>query len=212
MAVNPHVRGGTDVPVTDGGTGSSVAATALSNLGGLASADHTTLNHAGLPGVGDLTTAAHGSLDHAGIPGVGFSQVSQFTFTWTNNGAAQSTGSLGFTPAYCIALGMFGHDASGTAAASFAATNNSSITFGIATGTGSLAKSVSQHCEDGGTSDEDATSHDSSSIAGVTAVNTGSSLSHSVASLDVTAFGASNITLDPSVNITARVTLLVIGS
>lgn len=70
MPVNPHVKGGSDVPVTDGGTGGSDASTGLSNLGGLDTAGHAVINHAGIPGVGDLTVAAHSTTDHAGIPGV----------------------------------------------------------------------------------------------------------------------------------------------
>lgn len=54
MARNSYRRGGSDVPVTDGGTGASSAGSARSNLG-----------------AGDLTTAAHGSLDHSAIPGTG---------------------------------------------------------------------------------------------------------------------------------------------
>lgn len=70
MPVNPHLKGGADVPVTDGGTGASTGSGGLANLGGLDNAAHALINHAGLPGVGDLSTAAHGSLDHTGIPGV----------------------------------------------------------------------------------------------------------------------------------------------
>lgn len=69
MPVNPHVKGGSDVPVTDGGTGASAAGTALTNLGGLSAAAHAVLSHTGIPGVGDLTTAAHAALDHSAIPG-----------------------------------------------------------------------------------------------------------------------------------------------
>lgn len=71
MPVNPHVKGGTDVPVTDGGTGASTGPNALTNLGGLSTATHAVLSHAGIPGVGDLTTAAHSALDHTSIPGAG---------------------------------------------------------------------------------------------------------------------------------------------
>lgn len=52
MAINPHRKGGPDVPVTDGGTGASVAATALSNLGGIDTSAHALIDHTGLPGVG----------------------------------------------------------------------------------------------------------------------------------------------------------------
>lgn len=71
MPVNPHVKGGTDVPVTDGGTGASAGSGALTNLGGLSTASHAVLSHTGIPGVGDLTTATHASLDHSAIPGAG---------------------------------------------------------------------------------------------------------------------------------------------
>jgi len=71
MPVNPHVKGGSDVPVTDGGTGASSGGAALTNLGGLSSSAHATVNHAGIPGVGDLTNVSHAALDHSGISGVG---------------------------------------------------------------------------------------------------------------------------------------------
>lgn len=71
MAINPHRKGGPDVPVVDGGTGASDGASALSNLGGLDVTSHGSVNHSGILGVGDLTTVAHGSLDHTGIPFVG---------------------------------------------------------------------------------------------------------------------------------------------
>ena len=52
MAINPHRKGGPDVPVTDGGTSASDAATALSNLGGLDTAAHASIDHSGIPGAG----------------------------------------------------------------------------------------------------------------------------------------------------------------
>jgi len=70
MPLNPHIKGGPDVPVPDGGTGASDAASALGNLGGIDETAHDILDHTGLMGVGDLTTLAHGSLDHSMIPGV----------------------------------------------------------------------------------------------------------------------------------------------
>jgi hypothetical protein len=82
MPVNPHVKGGSDVPIGDGGTGASDAATGLSNLGGLDVASHGSTNHAGIPGVGDLTVAAHSSTDHAGITGVG--RVVQVAYDFVN--------------------------------------------------------------------------------------------------------------------------------
>jgi hypothetical protein len=52
MAINPHRKGGPDVPVVDGGTGASDGNAALTNLGGLSSATHATTDHTGIPGVG----------------------------------------------------------------------------------------------------------------------------------------------------------------
>ena len=52
MAINPHRKGGPDVPVTDGGTGASSAGAALSALGGLDETAHDLLDHTGLMGVG----------------------------------------------------------------------------------------------------------------------------------------------------------------
>jgi hypothetical protein len=51
MAINPHRKGGTDVPVTDGGTGASDGGNALTNLGGLDETAHDALDHAGLTGI-----------------------------------------------------------------------------------------------------------------------------------------------------------------
>ena len=192
----------------------------------LAAATHAALDHSSIPGVNPTQVSpaertagteallrSFSPFDIATMAGIhGGIQVSQFTFTWTNNAAGQSTGALGFTPLFAIAIGMFAHDAVGTAAGGFGAGTNSSMSFGFATGTGSNAKSVSQHCEDGGSNDDDATSHDGDSIGGVTAVNTGAALAHSVADLDVTVWGSGGITLDPSVAVTARVSLLVIGA
>ena len=72
MPVNPFRRGGPDVPVLDGGTGASVAATALSNLGGLDETAHDLLDHTGLTGIGDLTTLTHASIDHSVVPATFF--------------------------------------------------------------------------------------------------------------------------------------------
>lgn len=54
MAINPHRKGGPDVPLTDGGTGASDAAAALAALGGLSSASHATTDHVGITGVGKI--------------------------------------------------------------------------------------------------------------------------------------------------------------
>lgn len=51
MAINPYRRGGTDVPLVDGGTGASSAAAAITNLGALTTALHALIDHTGLPGV-----------------------------------------------------------------------------------------------------------------------------------------------------------------
>lgn len=73
MAINPHRRGGPDVPVVDGGTGAGDAATARSNLG-----------------AGDLTTAAHGTTDHTGIDGVG--KILQIAYTSTGTDIQDTVG------------------------------------------------------------------------------------------------------------------------
>jgi hypothetical protein len=53
MAINPFRKGGTDtIPVNEGGTGGVTASAALSNLGGLDTAAHALINHAGIPGAG----------------------------------------------------------------------------------------------------------------------------------------------------------------
>jgi len=57
MAINPHRKGGPDIPVLDGGTGASNAAAALSALGGIDNAAHALINHAGILGV---PVIAHG--------------------------------------------------------------------------------------------------------------------------------------------------------
>ncbi len=101
MPVNPHVKGGSDVPVTSGGTGASDASTGLSNLGGLDSSGHAVIDHAGIPGVGDLTAAAHATTDHTGITGVPFdSQATIFSAdlgSGSSLGAATTDFSFGFT-------------------------------------------------------------------------------------------------------------------
>jgi hypothetical protein len=114
MPVNPHVKGGADVPVPDGGTGASDAASGLSNLGGLDAAIHAVLNHAGIPGVGDLTTASHSSLNHAGVPGV----PAPLTAAMKTAAAQASTITLatGFTPkAAILILGYGDQDSKGVA-------------------------------------------------------------------------------------------------
>jgi hypothetical protein len=68
MPVNPFIKGGTDVPVIDGGTGASTAAQARINLDTMDEAEHDLLDHSGLTGVGDLFIASHAVLDHSTIP------------------------------------------------------------------------------------------------------------------------------------------------
>jgi len=198
MAINPFRKGGTDtIPISEGGTGATDAATARANLG-----------------AGDLDETAHDLLDHTGLPGIPAALTPTaltYTFTWTNTNTAQSTGNLGFTPLFAIAIGVFSHDATGSAAAGFSASDNSTISVGMATGTATNAFSVAQHCETTGSSDEDTTAHDSDSIGGVSAVGSGAALSHGVAEIDVTAWSTTGITVDPNVNVTCRLTLLVVG-
>jgi len=105
MPVNPHIKGGPDVPVTDGGTGASSASTGLSNLGGIDTSAHSSIDHTGIPGVGDLTTAAHSSLDHTGIPGAGASLIGQESGTPSSSGGttAEETLSSVSVPANTLA-------------------------------------------------------------------------------------------------------------
>jgi hypothetical protein len=56
MAINPHRRGGSDVPVVDGGTGASTGGAALTNLGGLDTSSHAVVDHSGITGVGATAT------------------------------------------------------------------------------------------------------------------------------------------------------------
>jgi len=50
MAINPYRKGGADVPVADGGTGSSTASGGLANLDGLSPTDHDARDHTGIMG------------------------------------------------------------------------------------------------------------------------------------------------------------------
>jgi hypothetical protein len=61
MAIVPFRRGGDDtIPITDGGTGGTNAASALANLGGLDETAHDALDHTGLTGVGGGVTLLYG--------------------------------------------------------------------------------------------------------------------------------------------------------
>ena len=100
MPLNPHIKGGNDIPVADGGTGASTGGAALTNLGGLDSSAHALINHGGIPGVGDLTTAAHSSLNHAGIPGVGRSILGP----WNDFQSAGNPLSLFASPNYLVVV------------------------------------------------------------------------------------------------------------
>jgi len=58
MPVNPHRKGGPDIPVVDGGTDASDATTGLANLGGLDVSSHALIDHTGVLGVGSPDDAA----------------------------------------------------------------------------------------------------------------------------------------------------------
>lgn len=195
MAISPHYRGGPDIPVGDGGTGASDAATARANIGA---------------GVGDLTIAAHSTLNHGAIPGI-FNQVAHFTLTWSNDATSKTTGALGFTPAYCIAFAAFNHDTSGVASGGTAATT---MSVGFATGTGTDQKSVGMF-EDSGAGNQGVTTYDPNAIAGVSqnsVVGGAFKNGWDVSDVQVTTFSASEIVLDPTVAVTGTVYLLVVGS
>jgi len=99
MAINPFRKGGNDtIPVTEGGTGATSGAAALSNLGGLSSGAHAILNHSGIPGVGDLTSAAHAILNHSSVPGVPNLQSAHYRSTNVTN----ATINPGFTPLFGV--------------------------------------------------------------------------------------------------------------
>ena len=89
MAINPHRKGGPDVPIEDGGTNASNSTSALSNLGALAASY--------------AAAATHAMEDHTGLPGIPAAtpplQVSTFHFP---SGTSISTGALGFTPSFAL--------------------------------------------------------------------------------------------------------------
>jgi hypothetical protein len=82
-----HRKGGTDIPILDGGTGASVAATALSNLGGLDTTAHDAITHLGAPW-NLLDQTNHDALDHTGLTGAGIGVVLDSTTTLAQLNAA----------------------------------------------------------------------------------------------------------------------------
>lgn len=88
MAINPHRKGGSDVPVSDGGTGASSAGTALSNLGGLDSAAHAAIDHTGLPGIPSVVAAPQ--IIHRSQPDFSLTGGVPFTYALPANTLTQA--------------------------------------------------------------------------------------------------------------------------
>lgn len=190
------------------------------NSGPAGTIDHSALSHALIAGVGNLHndgtgpsgTVNHSNLNHSNIPGVGFNQVSTHTFDWSASSTARSTGPLGFTPAYAIAIGVFNHSLLSTTVSTAAST----MTIGVATGTGSNASSVGQMADRTGSADTMCTTYDTDSIAGISTHGDSGGVSvktsWDLVDVDVTAFSSSGITLDPTASLTGFVILLVVGN
>lgn len=116
-----------------------------------------------------------------------------FTFDWAASSAAQSTGALGFTPNFVIAL--------------MKATNHTSV--GFSTGTGSNAKMICwRETYNVGTTAY-GNAYDNG-LAGGATLDTDQT-NPTDFTIAVSAFGPSNITLTPSQAITARLYILVVG-
>lgn len=116
-----------------------------------------------------------------------------FTFDWAASSAAQSTGALGFTPNFTIAL--------------MKATNHTSV--GFSTGTGSNAKMICwRETYNVGTTAY-GNAYDNG-LAGGATLDTDQA-NPTDFTIAVSAFGPSNITLTPSQAITARLYILVVG-
>jgi hypothetical protein len=113
MAINPHRKGGPDVPIVDGGTGASTGGAALTNLGGLDEAAHDALDHTGLMGVG-------GGSGYSMTFGASFSP-GQFALV---NGIAYTTGEAsshrtrGVAP-FASSIKYIGYSASGAGFCNF---------------------------------------------------------------------------------------------
>lgn len=192
MPVMPYFKGGADVAITDGGTDASTAGTALTNLGGLDEPAHDLLSHAGLPGIPDEL------------------QITTRQLTFNNTTGGVSTGSLGFTPIACIAIGALKRDS----------VNAGTISIGFATST-SNEMGVAHVADNNGSDNDDLVCYDVNDIIGVLETNRsvgalGTSFTAQTGTpnrLNVTAFSSSGITLDPQVadGVTGRVFLLIFG-
>lgn len=130
------------------------------------------------------------------------SAQSIFSFTWSNDSNAKSTGALGFTPRFAMAI-FAGRASNNTP-------DRTSISVGFATGTGSNAKGVGAFENQGASTSDWSTSIDDDAIGGLSFQDTGLVFSFAV-DINVTAWGPSNVTVQPVSAIAGTMHLLVIG-
>ncbi len=156
--------------------------------------------------VTEAASASHGSSanyarsDHvhewAGV------RTANATLIWASESGAKTTGAIGFTPAFAIAL-FAGHSGIATRGA---------ISIGTIRGTGGEANSVAttNKAQEGGVDTQATHSLDGDSAGGVPAVNGGYQTAHTL-DLNCTEFGSSEIEITPTGTVTGTMFLLIVG-